>query len=148
MRNVHFRFPSLTQKRRVPAAAERNKKWGAGGLKIKLEIPFLSTPTPQHFYHPVPSSNFPFICCSFIFNMLTASLWCSRNKRFDWIFNKLKVRGRLDNVFNSSAPLFPARPFYSCALSCLAFEWKWGWRWPCFVKNLPSFLMIMMLFSC
>ena len=22
------------------------------------------------------------------------------------------------------------RPFYSCGLSTLAFEWMWGWRWP------------------
>ena len=40
------------------------------------------------------------------------------------------------------------RPFYSFLLSCLAFEWKWGWRWPCFDRNLPAFLMLMMLFSC
>ena len=33
---------------------------------------FLSAPTPPH--------NFPFICCNFIFNISTASLWCSRNK--------------------------------------------------------------------
>ena len=24
------------------------------------------------------------------------------------------------------------RPFYSCLLSDLAFEWQHGWRWPCF----------------
>ena len=40
------------------------------------------------------------------------------------------------------------RSFYSFLLSCLAFEWKWGWRWPCFDRNLPAFLMLMMLFSC
>ena len=39
-------------------------------------------------------------------------------------------------------------PFYSFLLSCLAFEWKWGWRWPCFDRNLPPFLMLMMLSSC
>ena len=32
-------------------------------------------------------------------------------------------------------------PFCSCVLSCLAFEWKWGWRWPCFDRNLTAFLM-------
>ena len=32
------------------------------------------------------------------------------------------------------------RPFYSCALSCLACEWKWGWRWPCFDRNITAFL--------
>ena len=31
-------------------------------------------------------------------------------------------------------------PFYS-VLSCLAFEWKWDWRWPCFDRNLTAFLM-------
>ena len=40
------------------------------------------------------------------------------------------------------------RPFYSFLLSCLAFEWKRGWRWPCFDGNLPAFLMLMLLFSC
>ena len=40
------------------------------------------------------------------------------------------------------------RPFYSCVLSYLAFEWKWGWSWPCFDRNLTAFLMLMMLFSC
>ena len=33
------------------------------------------------------------------------------------------------------------RPFYCCVLSCLAFEWKWGLRWPCFDRNLTAFLM-------
>ena len=27
---------------------------------------------------------------------------------------------------------FHNRPFYSCLLSDLVFEWHWGWRWPCF----------------
>ena len=40
------------------------------------------------------------------------------------------------------------KPFYSCVLSCLAFEWKWGWFWPCFCRNLTTFLILMMLFSC
>ena len=28
------------------------------------------------------------------------------------------------------------RPFYSCVLSCLAYEYKRGWRWPCFDTDL------------
>jgi len=40
------------------------------------------------------------------------------------------------------------RPFYSCVLSCLAFEWRWGWCWACFDVNLLGFLMLMTLFSC
>ena len=28
------------------------------------------------------------------------------------------------------------RPFYSCGLSTLAFQWLWGWRWLCFDTNL------------
>ena len=39
------------------------------------------------------------------------------------------------------------RPFYSCVLGYLAFEWKWGLSWPCFHRNFPAFLMLM-LFSC
>ena len=34
------------------------------------------------------------------------------------------------------------RPFYSCVPSNLAFEWKRGWRWPCFDTNPPAFLML------
>ena len=37
--------------------------------------------------------------------------------------------------------------FYSCVLSCLAFEWNWGWCWSCFDRNLPAFLTLMMLLS-
>ena len=33
------------------------------------------------------------------------------------------------------------RPFYSCGLGTLAFEWMWGWRWPCFDTNLLCFVM-------
>ena len=31
------------------------------------------------------------------------------------------------------------RPFYSCVLSCQAFEWKWGWSWPDFDRHLTAF---------
>ena len=40
------------------------------------------------------------------------------------------------------------RPFDRCVLSCLAFEWKRGWSWPCFDRDLPTFLMSMFLPSC
>ena len=29
-------------------------------------------------------------------------------------------------------------PFYSCVLSYLVFEWKWGWKWPCYNRNLTQ----------
>ena len=34
------------------------------------------------------------------------------------------------------------RPFYSCVISCLAFEWNWSWCWPCFDKNFAAFLTL------
>ena len=37
------------------------------------------------------------------------------------------------------------RPFHSCGLSILAFEWTWGWGWSCFDTNLLSFLMKIIL---
>lgn len=37
------------------------------------------------------------------------------------------------------------RLFYSCGLSYLAFEWMWGWRWPCFDGNLLCFVMDVVL---
>ena len=33
----------------------------------------------------------------------------------------------------------PNRPFYSCGLGVLAFEWTWGWGWSCFYTNLFPF---------
>ena len=33
------------------------------------------------------------------------------------------------------------RPFYSCLLSDLAFEWQRGWRWPCFDTDLSAFVV-------
>ena len=38
-------------------------------------------------------------------------------------------------------------PFYSCVLRCLAFEWKWGWHWPCLDRNLLAFLRKFLLIS-
>ena len=43
--------------------------------------------------------------------------------------------------------LLPKRPFYSCLLGDLAFEWQRGWRWPCFDTNLSAFVMQMHLVS-
>ena len=37
------------------------------------------------------------------------------------------------------------RPFYSCGLSTLAFEWMRGWWWPCFDTNLLCFVMEIVL---
>ena len=78
-----------------------------------------------------------------------------------WLFTQLW------QVFFPGIPVFPShqiffidllwfslifsilnRPFYSCVLSCLAIEWKWDWSWPCFDRNLPTFLMLMLQFSC
>ena len=64
-----------------------------------------------------------------------AVIWLALSDSF-FFFTCLEVSVGSDN-----------RPFYSCVLSCLAIEWKWGWSWPCFDWNLPAFLMLM-LFSC
>ena len=37
------------------------------------------------------------------------------------------------------------RPFYSCGLSTLAFQWMWGSGWPCFDTKLLFFLMEIVL---
>ena len=37
------------------------------------------------------------------------------------------------------------KPFYRHDVSTLAFEWTWGWCWPCFDKNLFTFLRKIML---
>ena len=42
-------------------------------------------------------------------------------------------------------------PFYSCVLSCLVFELKSGWWWPCFDRKPPCFsyvnVVVLMLIS-
>ena len=30
------------------------------------------------------------------------------------------------------------KPNFHFTVCCLAFEWKWGWRWPCFERTLPA----------
>ena len=46
----------------------------------------------------------------------------------------------LTSVFhNTDRCISQNRPFYSCRLSVLAFEWMWGWGWSCFETSLPPF---------
>ena len=64
--------------------------------------------------------------------------------------NKRRCHDNVDTaaLFTVASDRVQSPEFYSSLLSCLAFEWKWGWRWPCFDRNLLDFLMLMMLFSC
>ena len=72
------------------------------------------------------------------FAILTRFVWNNDFfSKHDWFFVSLPFRSRVSLSF----------PSYSYLLSCLAFEWKRGWRWPYFDRNLPAFLVIMMLFS-
>ena len=34
-------------------------------------------------------------------------------------------------VFTDWYQVVSDRPFYSCVLTCLAFDLEWGWSWPC-----------------
>ena len=34
-------------------------------------------------------------------------------------------------VFTDWYQVVSNRPFYSCVLTCLAFDLEWGWSWPC-----------------
>ena len=47
-----------------------------------------------------------------------------------------------------SSVLITYRPFYSCLLSDLAFEWQQGWSWPCFDTDLTPFVVLIKLFLC
>ena len=47
----------------------------------------------------------------------------------------------LEKWVNEQETWVSNRPFYSCVLGCLAFEWKCGWSWPCFDRNLTPFHM-------
>ena len=48
-----IQFPFYQLCMLITAVVKRNKKWGGGGLKINLNIPFFFSPPSQHFYHPL-----------------------------------------------------------------------------------------------
>ena len=37
----------------------------------------------------------------------------------------------ITNLWMLKVAAVSKRPFYSCVLSCQAFDLEWGWRWPC-----------------
>ena len=53
-------------------------------------------------------------------------------------------RNKSNGVLNSLYCILGNRPFYSCVFSDLAFEWQWGWRWPCFDKDHAAFVVLML----
>ena len=71
-----------------------------------------------------------FIVCRWILSLSFLILATRCILRRPWTSRQMLTPFRLCN-----------RPFYSCVLSCLAFDWKWGWRWPCFGRNLTAFHM-------
>ena len=47
---------------------------------------------------------------------------------------------KIPKLMQSPGYFIKNRPFYSCGLSTLAFEWMWGWRWPCLNWYKPRLL--------
>ena len=81
----------------------------------------------------------------------TVALWWGKRNQVpccDWLLERVRLCDlaccRLHAVSNKRKFLqfigvlwwCVNRPFYSWLLSDLAFEWQWGWRWPCFDINL------------
>ena len=58
--------------------------------------------------------------------------------RYNVSENRVETRGQ---SYGNQANVWSNRPFYSCVPGDLAFEWKRGWRWPCFDTNPPAFHM-------
>ena len=56
---------------------------------------------------------------SFLIPAQTPSWWC-----LTWLMARYLTK------FNWTAFQMGNRPFYSCVLSCQAFDLEWGWRWP------------------
>ena len=68
--------------------------------------------------------------------------------RKSWV--SLATNSSLFGIGFADWPMWPTNRsyFHSCVLSFLAFEWKWGWRWPRFDRNLLALLILMMQFWC
>ena len=73
-----------------------------------------------------------------------AELWCSEFTE-DVKGLTQKMSNSVSNlVFDLTVSFWTEqrnRPFYSCLLSDLAFEWQRGWRWPCFDTDLSAFVV-------
>ena len=52
---------------------------------------------------------------------------------------------KIPKLMQSPGYFIKNRPFYSCGLSTLAFEWMWGWWWPCFDTKPFCFVMEIVL---
>ena len=77
------------------------------------------------------------VCCPLVFylknNYFSLCLGYADNRLF-WIrLSWRELHQKKENKHGNNTP------FYSCVLSYLAFEWKWGWSWPCFDRNLTAF---------
>ena len=68
------------------------------------------------------------------------SFWSEKNKYSLFFMVMLQSGVLLSGLANSIDSVHLNRPFYSCLLSDLAFEWQGGWRWPCFDTDLTAFI--------
>ena len=90
---------------------------------------------------PQINSNDTFLFLILQLALINACLWCF----ILWIaWRRINPFLAFRNFFlqtNNQGQQRFNRPFYSCMPCYLAFEWKWGWKWPCYDRNLTSFVM-------
>ena len=79
-----------------------------------------------------------------ITNILKSSGWGLEKSELPWeriFFIAIRVFPVELSACQVSMFCTANRPFYSCLLSDLAFEWQRGWRWPCFDTDLTVFVV-------
>ena len=78
----------------------------------------------------------------------SAATTCGAVTHRAWKLQKTSLTNHIRAISNNGINnCYYNWPFYSCVLSCLAFEWQWGWRWPYFDRNYSVFHMLTVLFS-
>lgn len=60
--------------------------------------------------------------------------WSSLRRRWQLLLSLVKnsLSQKNKDIIKRMKINLKNRPFYSWGLSCLAFEWSWGWCWPCY----------------
>ena len=130
------RYQNSSKRKKYKAAVARgiDETWNAVQLNGFLG--------KKHFiFIYFSKSNFTcaFICFSVCQSTFLSYFFLALSIIQDFSLNFARTLGRaVDKLLNSSRV---NRPFYSCLLSDLAFEWKRGWRWPCFDTDLTAFVV-------
>ena len=117
--------------------------------EFQIFLPFTTPAQSTHSFFPphFPQRSFPKFIGSDVFpptqTLGLHSDWWSKINNTSFIAPESCSQREECKEIRSMEPFGDEanRPFYSCVLSCLAIEWKWGWSWPCFDRNLTAFVL-------